>query len=53
MNVNFNNLTILGISPVFIVFFLNFADIAEDPIIRKIIQFEQIPEPPEDPNYMS
>ena len=44
--------TVLSISPFFNVFLLNFADIAKDPIIRKIILFEQIPETTEDSNYI-
>ena len=39
--------------PFYHFFSLNYADIAKDPIIWKIIQFEQIPKPPEGSNYMS
>ena len=45
--------SVLSISPLFIVFPLNYVDIAKAPIIRKIIYFERIPEPPEHSNYMS
>ena len=38
--------TIWVFAPFYCFFFINCADIAKDPIIRKIIKFEQIPKPP-------